>query len=106
MIDLTNERVLVALFVQEGCPACEEYLPRFERVADRYRRAGMPIIVYDATSTDDELVAFMDRYQIEATPTLLVLRRGPGSRRLDGALTNAETDAVLLDAYQIHVGRA
>jgi thiol-disulfide isomerase/thioredoxin len=106
VINLANERVLVAVFVQEGCGACEEFLPRFRALADRYQRAGMPIVVYDAAAQDPELVAWMDGYGVSATPTVLVLRRGPGWARYEGALPDKEIEDVLLGAYQVHVGRA
>jgi thiol-disulfide isomerase/thioredoxin len=105
MIDLRNERVLVALFVQAGCPACEEFHPRFDRLADRYKRAGMPIMVYDAAAKDPGLIAFMDKYQVYATPTLLILKRGPGSYKVEGSLDDETIEETLMMAYQVHARR-
>ena len=104
-VDLTKERVLVALFVQEGCGACEEFQPRFDRLAARYKRAGMPVFVYDAAGGDPELVAWMDRYEIGATPTILVLKRGPGTMKIDGAIPDDQIEGVLQSAYRVHLGR-
>lgn len=103
MLDLSNERVFVGLFVMPGCGACHEFLPRFERMIARY--PGMPYLVYDAASPDPGLVAFMDQYAVNVTPTLLILQRGPGSIRLDGALDDATLKRYLDDAWAAHQGR-
>ncbi len=108
-LDLSNVSVAVFVFVMEGCHACEGYLPK---LADRVgQRAGegfllcdqgralppgsIPVIIYDAGQATPEMQAFMANYNVTATPTTLILSRGPGSCKLEGTLTPQQIDQVL-----------
>jgi thiol-disulfide isomerase/thioredoxin len=102
--DIQGERVIVVVFAMPDCPACEEYLPRFLARAEAYRKAGVPVFVYDVSSEDPKLNAFADRYKIRATPTTLVLPRGAGMLRAEGALPDASIEVLLRKAYGIHLG--
>lgn len=63
--------VAVILWTQEGCPACEEYYPKFHRVAQRY--AGcLPIIIADI----NQFPGAADKYRVAATPTTMITRYG------------------------------
>ena len=88
--------VLVVYVEQEGCGACEEYLPIFEKMAAPYAQRGLPIIKLDAGSTDPDAQAFMNRHGVEATPTVIAatLYRGPVGR-LEGVSTEVETRRLL-----------
>lgn len=104
--DVSNQRVIVVVFVQEGCPACDDFKPRFDRLAERYVRAGLPIFVYNAASDDTALSSWMDQLKVEGTPTLLVLKRGPSRPlRIDGAVPDDEIETALRSAYRVHLGR-
>jgi thioredoxin-like negative regulator of GroEL len=71
----------------DGCGACHEYRPKFEKVARRY--AGVvPSYVLDA----NEHAQFADRHRITSTPTTLILRQPSGVVKLEGARTLAEID--------------
>lgn len=103
--DLSNERVVVIVFAMPGCGACEEFLPRFAKLAAPYRRKGLPVFVFDAASPDPGLQAFADQYKVSGTPTTLVLPRGQGVIRREGALDDAESQLLLDRAFAIHNGR-
>ena len=103
-VDLRKQRVLVALFVMEGCGACDEFKPRFDKISAPYAAAGIPIVVYDAQSEAPDLVAFMDRYGVTATPTMLILKRGPGSIRVDGSVDDAQIRQAFEIAHRVHRG--
>ena len=88
-------RVMVVVVGQAGCPACEEYLPRFRARAQRYAGA-FPIHVFEADKFPQEA----DRLQITDTPTTLVLRAPQGQLRWTGAQTNGGIDEILDLAYR------
>jgi len=87
--DLSQARVVVVLVVMRQCPACHEFLPRFRRVAAKYARC-VPSVIVDASDPQQAPVA--DRFQVRATPTLLVLRRPVGQIRLEGNVSDAEIE--------------
>ena len=98
-LDLTNANVIVIVFVMDGCPACENYLPRFKRIAKPYSKAGIQIAVFDANSKDDRVQDFADRINVRATPTTAVLPRGQGLVKVEGAVDDATIKQLLDLAY-------
>lgn len=104
-VDVSKQRVIVVVFVQEGCPACDDFKPRFEKLAARYMRAGLPVFIYNAASDDQALNAWMDQLKVQGTPTMYVLKRGPGMLRLDGAVPDEDIEQALKAAYRVHLGR-
>lgn len=99
-MDLNRANVVVVVFVMEGCPACTEYLPRFQRVAALYH-AHFPIYVLDAAADDAEIQRLADRTKVKATPTTLVMQRGPGVYKTEGAVDDADIQGILQSAYQL-----
>lgn len=102
-MDLNRANVVVVLFVMEGCQACTEFLPRFQRAAAQYRN-HFPIYVLDAASDDVETQKLADRTSVRATPTTLVLRRGPGIYKMEGSVGDADLRGILQSAYQLQYG--
>lgn len=87
-----NEPVIVMVVSQEGCGACEEYLPRFAAIAAPYAQQGLAIIHLDAADDRPEAQAWMDQVKVESTPTTYVLRhrgRGGGVWKLEGGVDDA-----------------
>lgn len=116
-MDLANYRVVIIVFGMPECGACEAYLPRFSARVARHGRplhiyrpgkpvpaGAVPILVYDVASPDAEIQALANRYAISATPATLVLRRGPGAFKVEGALDDAQIDHVL--ALAVEANRA
>ena len=89
-MELSQANVVVIVFVMDGCGACKHYLPRLHRVAEPYRRAGIPILVYDAASADQRVQDLADRFKVTATPTTIVAKRGPGFLRVEGSIADEE----------------
>lgn len=78
---------VIVVFAMKDCPACEEYMPRFQAVANQF--AGrVPYQVLDANAPSAQAVA--DRFKIEATPTTMVLRRPTGAIKAEGSLSDAD----------------
>jgi thiol-disulfide isomerase/thioredoxin len=79
--------LLVACWYQDGCPACEEYLPRLRGVAERYK-ACVPTAILDANEYTEDA----DGVFVRATPTTMILRYGRRSPYTIGAVTDLEID--------------
>jgi thioredoxin-like negative regulator of GroEL len=77
----------VFVFGQAGCPACSEYIPRFQRIAAAFRRR-FPIGVYDLARGGQRVQELATTLNIKATPTTVVMSRGH-IRRHVGALAEA-----------------
>lgn len=82
------------VFIQEGCGACEAFLPTFNRVADRYRRS-FPIHVYDLAKADHHVRNFANTMMVRATPTTIVLDSTKHLHRIEGAAGAREVDQLL-----------
>lgn len=103
-MDRPQANVVVVLFVMDGCPACEEFFPRFKKLVEPYAKAGIPVAVYDAASEDQHVQDLADRWGVEATPTTIVARRGPGIIKEEGSVDDATLKGLLDAAYRVHVG--
>jgi len=113
--DLSQTRVVVIVFAMDGCGPCEEYLPRFVKHVERFKRSGypfvivkpgtaiepgqIPVMIYDASSEDDELQTFADRLGVSATPTTAMLTRRD-TVKLEGGLEDDQIDQLLYAAAQ------
>lgn len=86
-MDLSQARAVVVVFSQEGCPACEEYLPRFQRIA---ATKAVPSRIVDVGLPDAEAIS--DNFGVEATPTTMVLKRPVGAIKAEGALSDADIE--------------
>lgn len=107
MASLDNYSVLVVVFGLEGCPACEDYVPRLLNRLTQKKYASdfliyqgsldqrIPVLIYDAGSEDPQIQALANRYAIHGLPTTLVLRRGNGVFKAEGALDDGRINAVL-----------
>lgn len=85
--------VVVVLVEQEGCPACEEYHPIFEKVAEQYGPAyGIPVMRINAATNDPETQRWMARHSVSGTPTVIVatFSRGPVGK-IDGVASAEDT---------------
>jgi hypothetical protein len=113
--DLSQTRVVVAVFAMHGCGPCEEFLPRFTAHVERFQRTGypfvllrpgaklkpgqIPVMIYDAAADNTELQAFADRLGVAATPTTAMLTRR-GVTKLEGSLEDTQIDQLLYAAAQ------
>ena len=79
---MSNTQVVV--FHMDGCPACREYLPRFRRVAVKYR-PFVAIKAANVSRTSNHAVA--NKYKIDSVPTTLILNAQDAVlKRYTGAL--------------------
>jgi thiol-disulfide isomerase/thioredoxin len=83
----SNSRVVVVLFTIAGCEACEEYKPRFQRIAQRYQRQ-VPIFMLDAN--DPRNADLGARLNVSNVPATFVLRRPTGVIRVEGAIPDSQ----------------
>lgn len=85
---LTEYPVIIVVWGQEGCPACDEFIPRFRRVAKKWARC-VPAVVVDAGAYTDAA----DSFRVQSTPTTMILRHGRKSLfLLDGATDDASIE--------------
>lgn len=84
----------------EGCEACHEFWPRFQRVAEPYKQAGIPVLVFNAASEDPEIEQLADRWGVYATPSVVVARRGPGMLREEGNMDDQSLKQLFDAAYR------
>lgn len=110
---LEHTKALIVIFAMPGCPACEDYIPRLERQVEGFKNLGhpfrfhdaggaivpreIPILVYDTTSKDAELVALCDVHKITNLPTTLLMTR-QGVQRIEGGLSDQQVYEMLSTA--------
>lgn len=80
---------IVVVWTQEGCGACEAFLPPWREIAAQYASC-LPSIAVNC----DEYRQAADYYRIRETPTVMVLRYGrPSWRQIKGTATPEEIAA-------------
>ena len=84
---------IVVVIVMQGCPACHEYLPTVQQAAARHPRVQVHVI--DAGSGDPNVKALVERYNVNLTPTTLVLRRPSGFVKSEGALDPGQLESLM-----------
>ena len=113
-MSLDHTRSAIVVFAMDGCPACDDYLPRFQALVDGFAQHGhpvvyyqlgmplpaglIPIIILDGASDDPSIVSFADQHDIGALPTTLLLRRTARPAKLEGAISDQEIHAALISA--------
>jgi thiol-disulfide isomerase/thioredoxin len=112
---LSATRVVIVVFVMPDCPACEAYVPRLNAAirkagAPFYVHAGkkpsprgsIPVLYYDVSQPNEEVQAFASRFNIESTPTTIVLPKGSGVFKVEGGLAANQIDYVLNSAREMN----
>jgi thioredoxin-like negative regulator of GroEL len=87
------ERAAIFVFGQAGCPACEDYVPRFKRLSAPYWRQ-LPIGVYDLARDGKRANELASAMGIKATPTTVVMV-GNRMRSVVGAVSDQEIAQML-----------
>ena len=90
-MDIHSSRYVVVVFAMKGCGACEEFLPRFRRIAAKYRRC-VPVMHFDAAAPGHQAVA--DHYGVTHTPTVVLVRRPQGKLQWNGGLDDHEIENI------------
>jgi thiol-disulfide isomerase/thioredoxin len=84
----------VIVFHSSMCGPCQEYLPRFKRIAVKYRahaHVRTPDILRSDKRVQDAAVAF----KVRATPTTFVLDENDKVlKRKEGGMTDEEIEAL------------
>lgn len=78
----------VFVFIQEGCGACHDYMPKFERVAADY--GNTTIGRYDLATDDARVQEFAAKLGVKATPTTVVMTSHGTFQRHVGSLPVAQ----------------
>jgi thiol-disulfide isomerase/thioredoxin len=85
----------VVLFVMTGCHACHDYLPRFKRVAVKYR----PFVAIKQVTFTGNNPALVDKYNIQAFPTTVILdAKEKAIKKVEGSISVAEISAIFEQA--------
>lgn len=87
-MQLADFPLVVTVWHQPGCGHCEEFMPRLHPVAARYSQCGVPTVAIDATQNS----RLADGLNIEATPTVIVMRKGKTVKKYPKALEDAELE--------------
>lgn len=88
----------VLVFVAQGCGHCEEYLPRFKRVAVKYR-AFVPMRLIDLASGNPWDQALANLYHVAGTPaTIMVKPDGKLVRKIEGSVGDGQIATMMEEA--------
>lgn len=87
-MQLSDFPLVVSVWHQPGCGHCEEFLPRLHPIAQRYAACGVPTLSVDATQN----TRLADGLSIDATPTVIIMRRGKTVKRFPRALEDRELE--------------
>lgn len=79
------------VFIQEGCPACHDFMPKLQQASQGFPH---PLGVYDVSKGGHEQ-AFGDRMLVRATPTTIVMDSAGRMHRAEGTLGVGQIRALL-----------
>jgi thiol-disulfide isomerase/thioredoxin len=89
-VDFGSYPVVIVAWSQKDCPHCEEYIPTFRKVAQKYASC-VPSAHIDANEYSD----LADGYWVRGTPMTMILRYGRRSPYvLDGVATEEQVEAM------------
>lgn len=77
---------MIVAFYMQDCPACHEYIPRFQKVAARHPKVQAQVLEAEANS------ATADRFQIDSVPQTLALRKPQGMIRIQGPIPDDQIE--------------
>lgn len=80
-----DANAVVVVFTIAGCPACDEYKPRFTRIAQAYTQA-VPIWLLDANDTRPDVRDLATRLNVTNVPVTFVMRRPSGVMKIEGGI--------------------
>jgi thiol-disulfide isomerase/thioredoxin len=84
----------VVVFHQTSCSACEDYLPRFKRIAVKYR-AHLNIQIANLNRADRRIQDAASTYKISGVPTTLVLdATDKVIKRMVGAISDKQIESL------------
>jgi hypothetical protein len=88
----------VVVFHMHSCHACTDYLPRFRRVAVKYR----PFVAIKQVLATSGNVGVLDKYKIRAFPTTVILDASEKLiRRVEGSLPVREIEEIFEKAARV-----
>jgi thiol-disulfide isomerase/thioredoxin len=86
----------VVVFHMTGCSACIDYMPKFKRVAVKYRNHVAIKHVHYTGGKDTEM---LDRYKIRAFPTTVILDAAEKTiTKVEGSISVAEITKIFEQA--------
>lgn len=113
---LDDTNALIIVFAMHGCPACEDFLPRFIQQVDGFQQLGhpfvihavgqqlqpgqIPVAIYDSNSRDPELQKLADFYQIQNLPSTMLLSKRGQFHKHEGALDDSQIYSLLVEAVR------
>lgn len=83
---------MVVVFTMQGCPACAEYKPRFQRIARPYATT-VPILMADVA--DPRFASLADRLGVAEVPATFLLRKPYGIIRAVGSVPDAQIQWIM-----------
>ncbi len=84
---MSTPNAVIVVFAMKDCSACEDYVPRFQTIANQFS-GRVPYQILDANASGTQNLA--ERFGIEATPTTMVLRKPVGAIKAEGALSDQD----------------
>lgn len=112
-----NTKSLILVLAMPGCPACEDYKPRFEKMVAGFKAYGVPfhyydntapppgsipVLIVDATSPDPRIQQFCDGNKIQNMPTTMLFQRYGRPSQLEGALDDQQIFDLLTKAVYLN----
>lgn len=83
--DPRTAKAVVVVFTIDGCDACEEYKPRFAKIAEDFR-SQVPIYMLDANSDHPWVVGLAQKLNVTNVPATYVMRRPVGLMTVLGGI--------------------
>lgn len=113
---LANVNAVVIVFAMDGCPACEDFMPRLQQQISQFQAYGhpfvyytlgmqippgqIPVIILDGASQDPSIDEVAKQHAVDALPTTILLRRYNHPAKREGAIDDEQIHGLLTAASQ------
>lgn len=89
---IQNKDGFILEITQDGCSNCSAFAPKFINVLEKYK-----IVVFNLNisyMTEEEKDEFLDKYDVDGTPTVLFFEDGKETSTLKRIVGNKDEDAI------------
>lgn len=90
---VSDAETFFVVLVQDGCPHCEEFVPKLEEVLTEYQVIGYKLNM--STMSEEEYNEFSLKYGKDGTPTTIFLNEGKELSKMQRISGNAAKSKII-----------
>ena len=90
---LDNGDTFILEVVQDGCPNCTSFTPKFKDVLSEYSLVAFSLNITELSTKDSN--KFLNNYSVDGTPTVMFFKDGKETSTLKRLVGNKDKDIII-----------